>query len=157
MPIFVRCCFQAVEKRTRHGLRRWSSSSTSTASTTAMSLMGRSRANERGGVWGTGVGSTEPARSAGGGFAGAGAGTGVGSTEPARSAGGGFAGAGAGTGVGSTEPARSAGGGFAGAGAGTGTFPTFSRRRGQTQFLQDQSSLARTLVAERQGETWFPP
>jgi uncharacterized protein YbjT (DUF2867 family) len=47
--------------------------------------------------------------------------TGVGSTEPAKSAGAGFAGAGAGTsaGVGSTEPAKSAGSGFAGAGAGT--------------------------------------
>src|SRR4249919_1365645 len=35
----------------------------------------------------TGVGSTEPDRSAGAGFAGAGAGAGVGSTEPDRSAG----------------------------------------------------------------------
>ena len=43
--------------------------------------------------------------------------TGVGSTEPAKSAGTGFAGAGAETGVGSTEPAKSAGTGFAGAGA----------------------------------------
>jgi NAD(P)-dependent dehydrogenase (short-subunit alcohol dehydrogenase family) len=46
--------------------------------------------------------------------------SGVGSTEPPRSAGAGFAGAGAGTsGVGSTEPPRSAGAGFAGAGAGS--------------------------------------
>ena len=46
--------------------------------------------------------------------------TGVGSTEPAESAGAGFAGAGAdSTGVGSTEPAESAGAGFAGAGAGS--------------------------------------
>src|SRR4249919_535968 len=44
--------------------------------------------------------------------------TGVGSTEPDRSAGAGFAGAGAGAGVGSTEPDKSAGAGFAGAGAG---------------------------------------
>ena len=44
--------------------------------------------------------------------------TGVGSTEPANSAGSGSAAAGAGTGVGSTEPANSAGGGFAAAGAG---------------------------------------
>jgi len=68
----------------------------------------------------TGVGSTEAAKSAGAGSAGAGAGnTGVGSTEPAKSAGAGSAGAGAGnTGVGSTEPAKSAGAGSAGAGAG---------------------------------------
>ena len=46
---------------------------------------------------------------------------GVGSTEPPRSGGAGFAGAGAGTGgVGSTEPPRSGGAGFAGAGAGSG-------------------------------------
>ncbi len=69
----------------------------------------------------SGVGSTEPRRSGGGGSAGAGAGNrGVGSTEPRRSGGGGSAGAGAGTrGVGSTEPRRSGGGGFAGTGAGT--------------------------------------
>src|SRR5919109_2162237 len=73
-------------------------------------------ADERGGVRGTGVGSTEPARSAGGGSAAAGAGTGVGSTEPARSAGGGSAAAGAGTGGGPTEAAKSAGGGSAAAG-----------------------------------------
>ena len=36
-PIFVRCCFQAAEKRTRSGPRRGSSRSTSTASATAMS------------------------------------------------------------------------------------------------------------------------
>src|SRR5207253_111210 len=65
----------------------------------------------------TGVGSTEPAKSGGAGFAGTGAGTGVGSTEPAKSGGAGFAGTGAGTGVGSTEPAKSGGAGFAGAGA----------------------------------------
>src|SRR4249920_865677 len=40
---------------------------------------------------------------------------------------------------------------------GTGRFPTFSRRRGQNQFSHAQSSLARTLGAEKQGETWFPP
>jgi hypothetical protein len=46
-------------------------------------------------------------------------GGGVGSTEPPRSGGAGFAGAGAGiSGVGSTEPSRSGGAGFAGAGAG---------------------------------------
>jgi hypothetical protein len=45
--------------------------------------------------------------------------SGVGSTEPPRSGGAGFAGAGAGfSGVGSTEPPRSGGAGFAGAGAG---------------------------------------
>ncbi len=45
--------------------------------------------------------------------------SGVGSTEPPRSGGAGFAGAGAGDGgVGSTEPPRSGGAGFAGAGAG---------------------------------------
>ncbi len=46
--------------------------------------------------------------------------TGVGSTEPAKSGGAGFAGTGAGTGVGSTEPHKSGGAGFAGTGAGTG-------------------------------------
>ncbi len=67
-----------------------------------------------------GVGSTEPPRSGGTGFAGAGAGmSGVGSTEPPRSGGAGFAGAGAGmSGVGSMEPPRSGGAGFAGAGVG---------------------------------------
>src|SRR4249919_295532 len=40
---------------------------------------------------------------------------------------------------------------------GTGRFPTFSRRRGQNQFSQAQSSLARTLGAEKQAETWLPP
>src|SRR4249920_2161195 len=39
---------------------------------------------------------------------------------------------------------------------GTGRFPTFSRRRGQTRFSQDQGPLARTLVAEKQGEAWCP-
>ena len=39
---------------------------------------------------------------------------------------------------------------------GTGTFPTISGRRGQARFSRDQSSLARTLVAEKRRETWFP-
>ena len=70
----------------------------------------------------SGVGSTEPPKSGGVGFAGAGAGfSGVGSTEPPKSGGVGFAGAGAGfSGVGSTEPPKSGGVGFAGAGAGSG-------------------------------------
>jgi hypothetical protein len=55
--------------------------------------------------------------------------TGVGSTEPAESAGAGFAGAGAGTGVGSPEPAESAGAGLAGAGAGRERRRRLRRRR----------------------------
>src|SRR5262249_38691914 len=67
---------------------------------------------------GAGVGSTEPPKSGGAGFAGAGVGGGVGSTEPPKSGGAGFAGAGVGGGVGSTEPPKSGGAGFAGAGVG---------------------------------------
>jgi hypothetical protein len=50
----------------------------------------------------TGVGSTEPAKSGGGGLLAPGAGSGVGSTEPAKSGGGGLPAPGAGSGVGST-------------------------------------------------------
>src|SRR5262245_378921 len=55
-PIFVRCCFQAAEKRTRSGPRRGPSSSTSSASAslTAMSVIGKSLADDGGGAWGTG-------------------------------------------------------------------------------------------------------
>src|SRR5205809_1187496 len=44
-----------------------------------------------------------------------------------------------------------------GGASGTGRFPTFSRRKGRADFSQDRNSLPRIPVAEKRGETRFPP
>jgi MFS family permease len=96
-----------------------------------------------------GVGSTEPNKRGGAGFAGAGAGpSGVGSTEPNKSGGAGFAGAGAGpSGVGSTEPKKSGGAGF----AGTGAKPALPLRRNRDFILLRSGQVVSTLGSEVSG------